>query len=109
MANKRIYRLSPLAEQDLEDIWLYTLREWSADQADRYYHSTWRREWPPTPVFLPGKSHGQRSPVGYSLWGHKESDTTERLAPSLHGRVDCTVGTGQRKEWVGWAPRMGQR
>ena len=39
MANKRIYRLSPLAEQDLEDIWLYTLREWSADQADRYYHS----------------------------------------------------------------------
>ena len=39
MANKRIYRLSPLAEQDLEDLWRYTLREWSADQADRYYHS----------------------------------------------------------------------
>ena len=37
----------------------------------------WRREWPPTPVFLPGKSHGQRSLVGYSLWGRKESDTTE--------------------------------
>ena len=31
----------------------------------------------PTPVFLPGKSHGQRSLVGYSPWGHKESDTTE--------------------------------
>ena len=36
----------------------------------------WRREWLPTPVFLPGKSHGQRSLVGYSPWGHKESDTT---------------------------------
>ena len=29
------------------------------------------RAWQPTPVFLPGKSHGQRSLVGYSLWGHK--------------------------------------
>ena len=33
----------------------------------------------PTPVFLPGKSHGQRSLVGYTPWGSKESDTTERL------------------------------
>ena len=38
-----------------------------------------RRKWPPTPVFLPGKSLGQRIPVGYSPWGHKESDTTEQL------------------------------
>ena len=37
----------------------------------------WRRKWQPTPVFLPGESHGQRSVVGYSPWGHKESDTTE--------------------------------
>ena len=37
------------------------------------------KEWQPTPVLLPGKSHGQRSLVGYSPWGHKESDTTERL------------------------------
>ena len=36
-----------------------------------------KREWVPTPVFLPGKFHGQRSLVGYSPWGHKESDTTE--------------------------------
>jgi len=36
-----------------------------------------RRAWPPTPVFLPGESHGQRSLVGYSPWGCKESDTTE--------------------------------
>ena len=37
----------------------------------------------PTPVFLPGESHGQRSLVGYSSWGHKELDTTEQLSLSL--------------------------
>ena len=37
----------------------------------------WRRKWQPTPVFLPGESHGQRSLVGYSPWGCKESDRTE--------------------------------
>ena len=37
----------------------------------------WRREWLPSPVFLPGESHGQRSLTGYSPWGCKESDTTE--------------------------------
>jgi len=36
----------------------------------------WRRKWQPTPVLLPGKSHGQRSVVGYSPRGRKESDTT---------------------------------
>ena len=36
-----------------------------------------RREWLPTPIFLPGESHGQRSLVGYSPWGRKELDTTE--------------------------------
>ena len=35
------------------------------------------KEWQATPVFLPGKSHGQRNLVGYSPWGLKESDTTE--------------------------------
>ena len=39
----------------------------------------WGRKWQPTSVFLPGESHGQRSLVGYSLWGHKESDMTEWL------------------------------
>ena len=37
----------------------------------------WKREWQPTPVFLPGDSHRQRSLVGYSPWGHKGVDTTE--------------------------------
>ena len=37
----------------------------------------WRREWQPTPVFLPGESQGRGSLVGCLLWGHTESDTTE--------------------------------
>ena len=39
----------------------------------------WRIKWQPTPVFLPGESHGQRSLVGYSPWGHKELDTTRYM------------------------------
>ena len=39
----------------------------------------WRREWQPTPVFLPGEFHRERNLAGYSLWGCKESDTTEQL------------------------------
>ena len=39
----------------------------------------WRSEWHPSPVFLPGEFHGQRSLAGSSLWGRKESDRTERL------------------------------
>ena len=38
---------------------------------------SWRRKWQPTPVFLPGESHGQRSLVGYGPQGHKESDMIE--------------------------------
>ena len=40
----------------------------------------WRRKWQPTSVFLPGKSHGQRSLAGYSPWDLKELDKTERLS-----------------------------
>ena len=40
----------------------------------------WRREWQTTPVFLPGKSHAQRSLAGYSPRGHKEPETIERLS-----------------------------
>ena len=45
----------------------------------------------PTPVLLPGESHGQRSLVGYSPWGHKESDMTERLP--FHFSLSC-IGEG---------------
>ena len=41
-----------------------------------------KKEMATAPVFLPGKSHGQRSLVDYSPWGRKESDTTERLSNS---------------------------
>ena len=48
----------------------------------------WRKEWLSTLVFLPGQFHGQRSLVGYSPWGWKESDTTEQLILSLSGHCD---------------------
>ena len=51
----------------------------------------WRRKWQSTPVLLPGKSHGQRSLVGCSPWGCKESDTTERL--HFHFSLSC-IGEG---------------
>ena len=68
----------------------------------------WRREWQPTPVFLPAEFHGQRSLAGYSPWGRKESDTTKRLiltttsttititeslqsCPSLCDPMDCSL------------------
>ena len=43
-----------------------------------------RRQWQPTPVSLPGKSHGQRNLVGYSPWSHEELDMTERLHFHFH-------------------------
>ena len=51
----------------------------------------WRRAWHPTPVLLPGKSHGWRSLVGCSLWDREESDTTEQL--HFHFSLSC-VGEG---------------
>ena len=51
----------------------------------------WRRQWHPTPVLLPGKSHGRRSLVGYSPWGRWESDSTERL--HFHFSLSC-IGEG---------------
>ena len=49
----------------------------------------WSRKWQPTPELLPGKSHGQRSLVGYSLWGCKESDTTE--CGNIHIRSESDI------------------
>ena len=46
-----------------------------------------RRQWHPTPLLLPGKSYGRRSLVDCSPWGHKESDTTERL--HFHFSLSC--------------------
>ena len=52
---------------------------------------SWRRQWHPTPVLLPGKSHGRRILVGCSPWGRTESDTTERL--HFHFSLSC-IGEG---------------
>ena len=51
----------------------------------------WRRQWDPTPVLLPGKSHERRSLVGCCLWGHTESDTTEKV--HFHFSLSC-IGEG---------------
>ena len=55
----------------------------AADERHRFHpwvrKIPWRRKWQPTPVFLPGKSHGQRSLAGHSPWGRREWDTTERV------------------------------
>ena len=51
----------------------------------------WRRQWQPTPVLLPGKSHGRRSLVGCSPWGLEESNMTERL--HFHFSLSC-IGEG---------------
>ena len=56
---------------------------WSVIKIKSYQYlfmlSVTNKKWQPTPVLLPGKSHGWRSVVGYSPWSHKESDTTEQL------------------------------
>jgi len=57
-----------------------------------FYH--WRRKWKPTPALLPGKSHGQRSLVGYSSWGRKELDTT-----SLHFSHHVLYFKGHLPTW----------
>ena len=51
----------------------------------------WRRKWQPTPVFLPGKSHGPRSLVGYSSWGRKESDTIDHTHTHTHAHTHMTA------------------
>ena len=62
--------------------------KWRFCSSCRYY---WRRQCQPTPVLLPGKSHGRRSLVGCSPWGCEESDTTERR--HFHFSLSC-IGEG---------------
>ena len=63
-------RKTPMCFRNCMETWVQSLG----------WEIPWRREWLPTPVFLPGESHGQRSLVGYSPWAHKESDTTEQFS-----------------------------
>ena len=75
----------------------------------------WRRQWHPTPVIFPGKSHGWRSLVGYSPWDRKESDTTEWLNFKLSIRVSQVAQTVKKKKKstrskgdLGLIPRLGR-
>ena len=57
--------------------------------AEPLFLYSWRRQWQPTPVLLPGKSHGQKSLGGCSPWGREESDMTERLHFTLLVFISC--------------------
>ena len=79
-------------------------------------HAVWRRRWHPTPVFLPGKSHGRRGLVGCSSWGHKESSMTERLpfhfSLSYNGEgngnpLQCSCLENPRDRGAWWAAVSG--
>ena len=61
----------------------------------------WRRERQPTPVFLPEESYGQKSLMGYSPWGHKESDRTEQM--SIYTR--CTLSSFSFRKEILSSPR----
>ena len=57
----------------------------------------WRRAWLPTPIFLPGQSHGQRNLAGYSSWGCKELDTAEWLT---HMRTSICLAFTMHRNFV---------
>ena len=73
----------------LHKAWFFTTTGKKALLATRFNY--WRRQWQPTPVLLPGKYLGQRSLVGCSPWGRKESDMTEGL--HFHFSLSC-IGEG---------------
>ena len=65
----------------------FVRKEQVGTEISAHSFATWRRRWQPTPVLLPGTSHGRRSLVGYSPWGLKESDTTGLL--HFHFSLSC--------------------
>ena len=88
----------------------------NAIMLDISYNLSWRRQWHPTPVLLPGKSHGRRSLVGCSPWGRYKSDTTERLhfhfSPSRIGEgngnpLQCSCLESPRDGRAWWAAVYG--
>ena len=71
------------------------------------WEGPWRKKWQPAPVFLPRESHGQRSLVGYSPWGRKESDMTECLILDFLLRIPKGVYSGD--EGFFFTPRTGRQ
>ena len=98
---------------------LVFIHSWYIDYFLNYFSLLkylWRRQWHPTPVLLPGKSHGRRSLVGCSPWGRWRLDTTERLhfQFSLSGtgeengnslQYSCLENPRDREAW--WATIYG--
>ena len=89
----RQYRLSPLAEADLEDIWLYTFKHWSLEQADRYHHDLIDA----IEALARGVKTGRRTdvregyfkyPVGQHFVFFRLSETTLDVIRILHQRMD---------------------
>ena len=71
-------------------VWYFSIYR-SFVSLGRYIPKYWRRQWHPTPVLSPGKSHGWRNLVGCGPWRRKESDTTERI--HFHFSLSC-IGEG---------------
>ena len=71
--------------------WMYIYIYFNVTILYWFCHTSQRKWWHPTPVLLPGKSHGQRSLIGCSSWGREELDTTERL--HFHFSLSC-IGEG---------------
>ena len=57
----------------------------------------WRRKLQPTPVFLPGESHVQKRPEGYSTWGHRKSETTECTQTHIHAHINTHTIRGESR------------
>ena len=65
------------------------------------WEDPWSRKWQPTPVFLAGKSHGQRSLVGYSPWGHTELAITEQLKTHPPRSMRIELGKSSQEATAG--------
>ena len=77
------------------------MKTWRNNGIEWFYSRFRRRQWHPTPVLLPGKSHGRMSLVGCSPWGRLESDTTERL--HFHFSLSCLgEGNGTHSSVLAW-------
>ena len=86
-----------------------TLAEYKKPRFDPWIRKIPQRsEWQPIPVFLPGKSHGQRRLAGYSPWGHKESDTTERLPLSILLLWETQMVKNLPTIWETWVLFLGR-